>query len=373
MFLVVISLKNSCQRYLDRNQYVGSYSQRFSFPIKYYAERGGAGDAIIEDPKWDGYTNNFPFPLNYYGQTGGFQPIGSQQISFPYNTLRQKSPSLMHAYAIEGAEVKNANYFFDKSLQLISLFEAKIPPLTNAALIDQALKLIQEGANINEFDKEYGHTPLYMALANKDIDYTIITFLLKNGANVFYQDMFAGTALTMAAKYGREVQVTKALVDAGASVLHRDIMLNTPINYFLQSAKRFKDAGDIPSYNNALGSIYFLIDQLFQQKQKQNSSNVWITISSEGDYSADQTLQPSTTLSWIAYLGDINLARRYISLLGDLYGIYINKAVNGLTAYDWAGDNLEMKGFLRAYGGQKGPFLLDPPSRETPILKTVPL
>lgn len=277
--------------------------------------------------------------INVTPRTAGQQPVLGWQVLNPYSVA----------------------HYERLNLNLIDLYAPHEPPLDPNFIIAQTLALLRRGANINEFDKIDWHTPLHMALTNKDITYDLINFLIHNGANVFAATATNESTLAIAARYDRWPEIIKLLLDAGADPSYLDIAKNSALNHLLQIASEHRAANDVQAYNQTLISINLILEALYAFKQQISAyANAQRSLVTSGNYGPNL---PATTLSWLAYLGDIDLVKRFLFLFGDMVQGFINQKVDGLTAYDWAEGNSEMQLLLRSYGGQKGLYV---PARLTP-------
>ena len=125
------------------------------------------------------------------------------------------------------------------------------------------LKLIEEGANVNEKD-EYEYTPLYYACRN---DYkNVVSILLEKGANVNEKSKCGYTPLHCACYngYGRIVSI---LLEKGANVSEKNNGGRTPLDYAYWSGRTniieiLLDNGTEVEYNEE-GKIVYDMDQIF--------------------------------------------------------------------------------------------------------------
>lgn len=98
----------------------------------------------------------------------------------------------------------------------------------NAVTVQQ---LLQQGANIDVIEGQYGSTALIQAVFYQHTD--LVKLLVEKGANIEAKNKSGGTALIIAAAaYGRvNIEVVKLLLDHGANVEDKDTDGNTALMY----------------------------------------------------------------------------------------------------------------------------------------------
>lgn len=94
--------------------------------------------------------------------------------------------------------------------------------------IDEARKLLENGADVNERNKNLSHyTPLHIASVSGNTE--LAKFLIYNGADVNAVDVDNETPLHRASVYGN-TKVAKVLIDNGADVNAVDMRNRTPLD-----------------------------------------------------------------------------------------------------------------------------------------------
>ena len=93
--------------------------------------------------------------------------------------------------------------------------------------IEEARKLIEGGANVNEKDGEYQYSPLHLAVREGHLDLTRL--LIQSGANLQAKLSYGYSPLHTAAK-ANQYDCAMALLEAGAQVDAFDDMHDTPMH-----------------------------------------------------------------------------------------------------------------------------------------------
>lgn len=267
--------------------------------------------------------------------------------------------------------INSMNESINETYSLINLYAPKYPPLPEIYIENQTIALMQTGTNINDLNRTNGYTALHMAVTNLDISYNLISLLMNYGALVYAQTLQAETALTLAARNDRSSDIINLLLTMGiangSDPMHIEKNGNTALNYMLYNLKRHQLNGNQADYNKTYNSIIYLINDLSRNWNYSGTKiNVQKSFIINGYYGPNT---PSNTLSWLAYIGDINLLNLFVSFFGNalLLPSYINQKINDKTAYDWAKNNEKMLQLLRSYGGKKGIYN---PRGKTPILES---
>lgn len=107
--------------------------------------------------------------------------------------------SIWNSLILFGAEIngKNLNGTTPLQFSLVSSFARILgPPSTDAFEF-----LVKNGGDVNEQD-ERGRTPLFYAVNNSNLDFSVIELLIKSGATINYSDS-AGTSLFSEAVRGQ--------------------------------------------------------------------------------------------------------------------------------------------------------------------------
>lgn len=94
--------------------------------------------------------------------------------------------------------------------------------------IDIVKLLINNGANINVHEKQFGFTPLIYTITLQKID--MLKLLLDNGADINIQDNIGSTALIIAVKSGF-INMIMPLIANGANINIKDNNGNTALTY----------------------------------------------------------------------------------------------------------------------------------------------
>ncbi len=210
--------------------------------------------------------------------------------------------------------------------------------------IGYAARLLDRGAQINGDDPATGITPLMSALTNRSVSYAMIQFLKSRGSLINARGHLGQSSFLLAAEYNQSPAIMQLLINppgfdlAIADVTVHDNFNRTGLNLLIANA--IYNQHNPQWHQNTLQSIYIVLNKLISLIAV-SPSQVEDVLNRAGVYREPQgQLGPTTTLMWLARLGNADLLNRFRLLLQPRpQGIQLNVNaldIQGRTAYDWA-------------------------------------
>lgn len=228
--------------------------------------------------------------------------------------------------------------------------------------INQVANLLSEGALINESDPATGYTPIMAALTNPGVLPQTIAFLLQRGAALDVRGNLGESPFLIAAERVVNPTIINLLLRpnplgiGGSDVAVNDNLGRTGLNFLLQHAVYMRN--NPQAYQAIVASINLVFDALMRLASI-SPDVVRSSLNMRGTfYTLDGQQAPSTTLMWLAWLGDAQLYDQFINRFRGFLIPNVQDSL-GRTAYDWASNNLIRQRII-ALGTKPGSLLTRP-------------
>ena len=145
--------------------------------------------------------------------------IGTYISSFFYNDMRSNNLKYVNVFKIgeyEGCLVRLLSIFLFILCDMITTWKDSILYSPDREYARIVKRKIEDGADVNEKDNEYGATPLHHASATGNLE--VVQQLIKAGADVNAKDNECGATPLHHASYQGHLEIVQQLIKAGADV-----------------------------------------------------------------------------------------------------------------------------------------------------------